>query len=141
MVKAEEYWITARCITRSDGALGKKQVWRSHVRTSVFSEANVLHWSRLLVTLLRLFGATLSFGALIVTPLTRRPGNCAAWPRRNACDYCAQRRTSTIPWYIALTRDIRETLCFSRGNFSIFPNFCATLRKTNWKVLQDDGST
>ena len=38
-------WITVRGVTRLDGARGKKQVWRPHVRTWGLSEANVLHWS------------------------------------------------------------------------------------------------
>jgi len=36
--------IPARSVTRLDGAWGKKQVWRSHVRTWGLSEANVLYW-------------------------------------------------------------------------------------------------
>ena len=122
MDNAEEYWITARCVTRSDGARGKKQVWRPHVRTWGLSEANVLHWST--CDIARTF---------------RRPGNCAPCPGRSARDYCAQRRASTKPWYTAPTRGIREPWA-SGGNFSICPNFCVSLRKTNRKVLQGDSS-
>ena len=45
MDNAEEYWITARGITRLDGARGKKQAWRPCVQTWGLPEANVLHWS------------------------------------------------------------------------------------------------
>jgi len=39
----------ARDVTRLDGARGKKQVWRPHVRTWWgLSEANVLHWRKYL---------------------------------------------------------------------------------------------
>jgi len=36
-------YCTFRGVTRLDGARGKKQVWRPHVRTWVFTEANVLY--------------------------------------------------------------------------------------------------
>jgi len=83
-----------------------------------------MYYTEVLVTLLGLFGATLSFGALIVT---RRPENCAPCPPSLRRDYCALRRASTKPWYTALTKGIRQTLGFRRGGFSICPNFCATL--------------
>jgi len=35
-----------RATKRSDGARGKKQVWRPHVRTWGLSEANTLYWRR-----------------------------------------------------------------------------------------------
>jgi len=35
-----------RGVTRLDGARGKKQVWRPHVRTWGFFEANVLYWRK-----------------------------------------------------------------------------------------------
>jgi len=35
--------ITARGVTRLDGARGKKQVWHPHVQTCGLLEANVLH--------------------------------------------------------------------------------------------------
>jgi len=49
------------------------------------------------------------------------------------------RSDSTKPWYTAPTRGIREPWA-SGGNFSICPNFCVSLRKTNRKVLQGDSS-
>ena len=33
-----------RGVTRLDGAWGKKQIWRTHVRTTGLSKANVLFW-------------------------------------------------------------------------------------------------
>jgi len=39
---------TARAVPRSDGARGKKRVWRPHVRNWDLSEANVLHWRKYL---------------------------------------------------------------------------------------------
>jgi len=44
-----------RGVTRLDGARGKKQVWRTHVRTWGLSEANLL-LKKVLQTLLGLFG-------------------------------------------------------------------------------------
>jgi len=92
MENAEEYWITARGITGSDGARGKKHVWHPHVRTWGLSEANVLHWSTVLVTLLRLFGA------LIVI---RRPGNCARCP------------PSLHPWLLGAATRLNKTMVHS----------------------------
>jgi len=37
-----------RGVTRLDGARCIKQVWRSHVRTSALSEANLLYWRKCL---------------------------------------------------------------------------------------------
>jgi len=45
----------ASALTSLDGARGKKQVWRPHVRTWGLPEANVLYWKNTLVTLLGLF--------------------------------------------------------------------------------------
>jgi len=42
---------------RLDGARGKKQVWRTNVRTWGLSEASVTVLKKILVTLLGLFGA------------------------------------------------------------------------------------
>ena len=53
---------TTRGVTRLDGARGKKQVWRAHVRTWDISEANVLYWMKN-ATLLRLFSGLLSDSA------------------------------------------------------------------------------
>jgi len=36
----------SRGVARLDGARGKKQLWRPHVRTWGLSEANVLHWRK-----------------------------------------------------------------------------------------------
>jgi len=132
MENAEEYWLTARGVTRSDGARGKKQVWRPHARTWGLSEANVLHWSTVLVKLLGFFGA------LIVT---RRPENCAP---------CSP---SLRPWLLRAVTRLNKTMVHSSnqrhtgtsgfrggGEFSIRPNLCATLRKTDRKVLQGDSS-
>jgi len=41
---AEEYWITARGVTRLVGVRAKKQVWRPYFRIWGLSEANALHW-------------------------------------------------------------------------------------------------
>ena len=38
--------VMCRGVTRLDGAKGKKQVWRPHVRTWGLSEANVLFWKK-----------------------------------------------------------------------------------------------
>ena len=86
---------------------------------------------------IRLFGVPQSFGAFIVV---RRPGSCAR---------CSP---SLRPWLLrAVTRlnkamvhrsNQRHTrnLGFGGENFSTCPNFCATSRKTNRRVLQGDGS-
>jgi len=45
------FWLDNRDVqgvTRLDGAWGKKQVWRPHVRTWGLSEANVLLWKKCL---------------------------------------------------------------------------------------------
>jgi len=78
-----------------------------------------MYCTEVLVTLLGLFGATLSFGARGIVPFA---------PRRYAHDYCAQRRASTKPWYTALTRGIRGSWA-SGGKIFSLPEFCATLRK------------
>jgi len=79
-----------RGVTRLDGARGKKQIWRPHVRTWGLLEANVLHWS--ISDIVRSFRLPpQSFGAFIAI---WRPGNCATCPRRCAPDNCAQRCAS-----------------------------------------------
>ena len=70
---------------------GKKQVWRPHLRTWGLSEANVLHWSTVLVTLLGLFGDP----AVIWRPHSDSTPGQLCPSRRYAPDYCAQRRAST----------------------------------------------
>jgi len=72
--------VTIRGVTRLDGARGKKQVWRPHVRNWGLSEANVLYWWKCL-------WHCWDFSAPPL--LTRRPGNCAplACPPRYASGY------------------------------------------------------
>ena len=49
---ATSLFLTPTCcmqgVTRLDGARGKKQVWRPHVRSWGLLEANVLHWRKYL---------------------------------------------------------------------------------------------
>jgi len=106
MDNAEEYWITARCVTRLDGARGKKQVWRPHVQTWGLSEANVLHWSTCDIV------RTFRHPAVI-----RRPGNCAPWTLSlRPWLLCAATRLNKS-WYTALTRGIREPWDLGGQNF------------------------
>jgi len=71
MDNAERYWITARGVTRLDGARGKKQLWCPHVRTWGLSEAKVLHWSavlgvaRSLEIISRTFGFSMRYRELL----------------------------------------------------------------------------
>ena len=109
---------------RLDGAQGKKQVWRPHIRTGGLSEANVLHWST--CDIVRTF---------------RRPGNCAPSPPSLRPWLLRSATRLNKSWYTALTTGIRELWDLGRENFSILPNFYATLRKTNRRVLQGDGSS
>ena len=55
-------------VMRLDGSLGKKQVWRPHVRTWGLSEANVLYWRKYLWHCWDFFAPP---------AVIRRPGNCA----------------------------------------------------------------
>ena len=70
-----------RAITRLDGARGKKQVWRPHVRNWGLSETNVLHWRMCLWHCWDFSAPGVIrrpprwFGAPIVI---RRPGSCAS---------------------------------------------------------------
>ena len=79
-------------------APGRRSVWRPDVRTWGLSEANVLHWSTVLVTLLGLFGASQSFGAFVVI---RRPGNCAPSP------------PSLRPWLLSAATRLNKTMVHS----------------------------
>ena len=64
---------SSRGVTRSDGALGKKQVWRPHVRTWGLSEANVLYWRmRLWHCWVFMAPPTANWRPIEI----RRPGNC-----------------------------------------------------------------
>ena len=60
--------VASRDVTRLDGARGKKQLWRPHVRTWGLSEANVLYWREYMW---RCWG----FSAL--PAVIRRPVSCA----------------------------------------------------------------
>ena len=93
MGNAKEYWITARGITRLDGARGKKQVWRPCVRTWAFSESNSLYRRKQVWYFWDFSAPSQSFGAAIGI---RCPGNCAPLPpviapltgRQDFCFYC-----------------------------------------------------
>ena len=120
MDNAEEYWITARGITRLDGARGKKQVWRPHVRTWGLSEANVLHWST--CDIVRTFWRPpRSFGALIAI---RCPGNCAALALVFAPMITAR---SDAPRHTVVlsspNKRLREPLALGRGKIFNSPEF------------------
>ena len=65
---------SSRGVTRLDGAQGKKQVWRPHVRTWGLSEANVLFWRKYLWHCWDFMAPPQWFGTPI---LIRRPVNCA----------------------------------------------------------------
>ena len=68
-------------VTRLDGAWGKKQVWRPHVRTWCLSDANWLYWRKYLWYFVWTFR--------LPPMVTRLLGNCASvappsfrpWPR------------------------------------------------------------
>jgi len=84
-----------------------------------------MYCTEVLVTLLGLFGAVLVIRRLgnfapVVTPLITARINKS--------------------WYTALTRGIREPWALGEAKFSNRPSFCATLRKTNRRILQGDGS-
>ena len=102
---------------------GKKQVWCPHVRTWGLLEANVLHRST--CDSVRIF---------------RRPGNYAPSPRSLTPWLLRSATRLNKSWYTALTRGIWDLWDLGEENFSILPNFCATLKKTSRKVLQGDSS-
>jgi len=83
-----------RGVTRLDGAQGKKQVWRLHVRTSGLSEANLLYWRKYLWHLWK-FPAS--------PAVIRRPGNCTPLAPLVTRPYglstinCTVRHTSSRP--------------------------------------------
>ena len=88
--------------------------------------------TEVLVTLLGLFVAFI---------VIRRPGNCAPWPPSlRPWLLCSATRLNKS-WYTALNRGIRELWDLGGEIFWILPNFCATVRKMNWRVLQGDGSS
>jgi len=90
-----------------------------------------MYCTEVLMTLLGLFGA------LIVI---QRTGNCAPSPPSLRPWLLRSETRLNKSWYTALTRGIRDHWDLAEENFSILPNFCATLKKTNRKVLQGDGS-
>ena len=61
------------CVTRLDGARGKKQIWRLHVWTWGLSEANVLYWRNYFWHCWDFRLPSQSFGAPIAIC---HPGNC-----------------------------------------------------------------
>ena len=68
---------TSRGVSRLDGARGKKQVWRPHVRIWGLHEVNVLYWRKYCDIVGTFSGTPQSFGAPIAL---RRPGNCSPLP-------------------------------------------------------------
>jgi len=128
MDNAEAYWITVRGATKLDGARGKKQVWRSYVRTWGLSETNVVHWSS--CDIVRTFRRSAVIRRLIVI---WRPGNCAPCPSSLRPWLLHAETRLKKSWYTALTRGIREPWPLGRAKFSIRPNFCDTLRKNEWE--------
>ena len=75
---------------------------------------------KVLMTLLGLFGAPQSFGALIVV---RRQGNCALCPPSLRPWFLHAATRLNKSWCTALTGGIREPWALSRAKFSILPNF------------------
>jgi len=96
---AEEYWITARGVTRLNCARGKKQVWRPCVRTWGRPEANVLHWSS--CDIVRTFRRPAVIQRL---HSDLAPGQLCPLPP--VVTRAATRLNKS--WYTALTRGIRE---------------------------------
>jgi len=113
-----EYRITVRDATRLDGARGKKQVWRPHVRTWGLSEANALHWSS--CDIVRTFRRP---------AVIRRPGNCSPCPLSLRTWLLRGATRLNKSWYTALTRGIQEPWALGGAKFSIRLNFWATFRK------------
>ena len=101
-----------RGVARLDGAQGKKQVWRPHVRTWGLSEANVLRWS-----------------ICDTVETFRRPENCA--PLAPSLHPCCCTKTLVISvtiyfWYIRKRRDIATERCRFRS-ITIFRNHTVEL--------------
>ena len=86
-----------RGVTRLDGARGKKQVWRPHVRTWDLSETNVLYWRKYLWN-------CWDFSAS--PAVIRRPGNCKPFA---ALRYAYGRPAEFFKWHIA-----KKTKCTSK---------------------------
>jgi len=108
---SRRFWrvVTLRGVTRLDSARGKKQLWRLHVRTWGFSEANSLYWRKCL-------WHCWDFSAPSV--VIRRPGNYP--PLRNAPGY-------TLNQSLPVTGSVE--LC--KGTFYIlFPAFLSTSSET-----------
>ena len=61
--------LVGRGVTRLNGARGKKQVWRPHIRTWGISEANVLYWRKHLWHY---------WDFWVPVAVIRLPGNCAS---------------------------------------------------------------
>ena len=126
--------ITARGVTRLDGARGKKQVWHPHVQTCGLLEANVLHWST--CDIIRTFQRPPQwFGSLIVG---RRQGNCA--PCTPVVAPLITVRSDAPQQTIGRSSNQRHTGNLGGGHNFQFHRFCATVSKTNRKVLQGDDS-
>ena len=124
MDNAEEYWITARGVTRLDGARNKKKVWRPHVRTGDLSEANVLHWTT--CDIVRTFQRPQqSFCALIVI---RRPGIVPLLPPVDTPLITARSDAPQQTMVLSSHQRLMGTFDFRGDTFSLRPNFCATVR-------------
>ena len=92
-----------RAVTRFDGARGKKQVWRPHVRTWDLSEANILYWRQYLWHCWVL-------SAPLASRLRRRPELCLSTSQQpmilcgtaassaSYCDWCLIETWSTWSW-------------------------------------------
>jgi len=130
-----EYWITARGVTRLDDSRSKKQVWLPDVRTWGLSEANVLHWR--ICDIVRTFRCPRShsapsywFGARGIVPVL-------------PCRYALITARSDAPQQtivLSSNQRLTGTFGFRGAKFSIRPNFCATVKKTNRKVLKINDS-
>jgi len=70
---SERRTLTTRGVTRLDGARGKKQVWRPHVRTWPLSKGNLLLWRKYLW---HFFGVSASLQWFAAPIVIRRQGNC-----------------------------------------------------------------
>ena len=122
-------WTTQRsiellCVTKLDGARGKKQVWRPYVWTWGLSEANALYWRSCDIVrtfrrpaVIRRPHSASAPGELCPLTLSLRP-----WLLRTATRL-------NKSWHTALTRGMREPWALGGAKFSIRPKFWATLRK------------
>ena len=71
--------IVVRGVTRLASARGKKQVWRTHVRTWDLSDANLLCWRKYLWHFGDFSAPLQWFGARGVVPLRRYAPDCGRW--------------------------------------------------------------